>query len=139
MSTVVVGTIQSNSTSPPTFNNTGGTQIGTLCRAWVNFNGTTNTGGFCTIRSSFNVTTVADNGTGDYTVNFTTAMPDANYSTVCTVTPTGTLSQSVGVAEENSVNRSKTTTSVPVSAQLVNTGTSAQGFDSTSFSVAIFR
>lgn len=52
------------------------------CRAWVNFNGTTNTGGFCTIRASGNVTSVADNGTGDYTVNFTTAMPDANYAVV---------------------------------------------------------
>lgn len=50
------------------------------CRAWVNFDGTTNTGGFCTIRGSGNVTSVADNGTGDYTVNFTTAMPDANYA-----------------------------------------------------------
>jgi hypothetical protein len=56
------------------------------CRAWVNFNGTTNTGGFCTIRGSGNVTTVADNGTGDYTINFTTAMPDANYSAVGNVT-----------------------------------------------------
>jgi hypothetical protein len=56
------------------------------CRAWVNFNGTTNTGGFCTIRGSGNVTTVADNGTGEYTVNFTTAMPDTNYSAVGNVT-----------------------------------------------------
>jgi len=56
------------------------------CRAWVNFNGTTNTGGFCTIRGSGNVTTVADNGTGDYTINFTTAMPDTNYSAVGNVT-----------------------------------------------------
>jgi hypothetical protein len=54
------------------------------CRAWVNFNGTTNVGGFCTIRGSGNVTSVADNGTGDYTVNFTNAMPDANYSTQVT-------------------------------------------------------
>ena len=52
------------------------------CRAWVNFDGTTNTGGFCTIRGSGNVTSVADNGTGDYTVNFSTAMPDANYNFV---------------------------------------------------------
>ena len=52
------------------------------CRAWVNFDGTTNTGGFCTIRASGNVTSVADNGTGNYTVNFTNAMPDANYSAV---------------------------------------------------------
>jgi hypothetical protein len=50
------------------------------CRAWVNFNGTTNVGGFCTIRASGNVSSVADNGTGDYTINFATAMPDANYA-----------------------------------------------------------
>ena len=45
-------------------------------RAWVNFNGT----GTVAIRASGNVTSITDNGTGDYTVNFTTAMPDANYS-----------------------------------------------------------
>lgn len=49
------------------------------CRAWVNFDGTTNTAGFCTIRDSGNVSTVADNGTGDYIVNFETAMPDNDY------------------------------------------------------------
>jgi hypothetical protein len=46
------------------------------CRAWVNFNGT----GTVAIRASGNVTSITDNGTGDYTVNFTTAMTDANYS-----------------------------------------------------------
>jgi hypothetical protein len=45
------------------------------CRAWVNFNGT----GTVAIRASGNVTSITDNGTGDYTVNFTNAMPDANY------------------------------------------------------------
>ena len=45
------------------------------CRAWVNFNGT----GTVAIRASGNVTSITDNGVGDYTVNFTTAMPDANY------------------------------------------------------------
>ena len=49
-------------------------------KAWVNFNGTTNTGGNCTIRADFNVSTVADNGTGTYTVNFATAMTDADYT-----------------------------------------------------------
>ena len=48
-----------------------------MCRAWVNFNGTTSPG---TIRGSGNVTSITKNGTGDYTVNFTTAMSDANYS-----------------------------------------------------------
>ena len=45
-------------------------------RAWVNFNGTSTVA----IRASGNVSSITDNGTGDYTVNFTTAMPDANYS-----------------------------------------------------------
>lgn len=49
-------------------------------KAWVNFNGT----GTVAIRTSFNVTSITDNGVGDYTVNFTTAMADANYSTLLT-------------------------------------------------------
>lgn len=46
------------------------------CRAWVNFNGT----GTVAIRASGNVTSITDNGVGNYTVNLTTAMPDANYA-----------------------------------------------------------
>jgi hypothetical protein len=46
-----------------------------VAKAWVNFNGT----GTVAIRSSFNVSSITDNGAGDYTVNFTTAMPNANY------------------------------------------------------------
>ena len=73
--TIVVDTIQSSTALPPTIQNTSAVEIGTFCRAWVNFNGT----GTVAIRASFNVTSITDNGTGDYTVNFTTAMPDANY------------------------------------------------------------
>jgi hypothetical protein len=47
-------------------------------RAWVNFNGT----GTVAIRASYNVTSITDNGTGDYTLNFTTALPDVNYAAV---------------------------------------------------------
>lgn len=47
-----------------------------LCKAWVNFNGT----GTVAIRAAFNVSSIQDNGVGDYTVNFTNALPDANYS-----------------------------------------------------------
>jgi len=47
-----------------------------FCRAWVNFNGT----GTVAIRASGNVSSITDNNTGDYTVNFTTALPDADYS-----------------------------------------------------------
>lgn len=47
-----------------------------LCKAWVNFNGA----GTVAIRAAFNVSSIQDNGSGDYTVNFTNAMPDVNYS-----------------------------------------------------------
>jgi hypothetical protein len=46
-----------------------------IAKAWVNFNGTSTVA----IRDSFNVSSITDNGTGDYTINFTTAMPNANY------------------------------------------------------------
>lgn len=64
MSTLRVNAIQ----------NTSGVQL-YLARAWVNFDGTTGT-----IRASGNVSSITRNGTGDYTVNFTNAMPDANYA-----------------------------------------------------------
>jgi hypothetical protein len=47
-----------------------------LCRAWVNFNGVSG----ASIRASGNVSSVTRNGTGDYTMSFTTAMPDADYA-----------------------------------------------------------
>ena len=50
------------------------------CRAWVNFNGT----GTVAIRASGNVSSITDNGTGDYTVNFTTALVDVNYVAIGT-------------------------------------------------------
>jgi hypothetical protein len=59
------------------FNATGSAPL-FACRAWVNFNGT----GTVAIRASGNVSSITDNGTGDYTVNFTNAMPDANYNAV---------------------------------------------------------
>ena len=51
-----------------------------MARAWVNFTGT----GTVTINASGNVTSITDNSTGNYTVNLTTAISDANYSAVFT-------------------------------------------------------
>lgn len=51
------------------------TVVAGSAKAWVNFNGT----GTVAIRDSFNVDSITDNGTGNYTVNFTNAMPDTNY------------------------------------------------------------
>jgi hypothetical protein len=61
-----------------TYAKIGTTEQSRLCAAWVNFNGT----GTVAIRASYNVSSITDNGTGDYTVNFTTALPDANYAAV---------------------------------------------------------
>jgi len=59
------------------FNATGSAPV-YACRAWVNFDGT----GTVSIRESGNVSSITDNGTGDYTVNFSNAMPDTNYTPV---------------------------------------------------------
>lgn len=69
-------TLKSTTADPPAIQNSSGTEIGTFCRAWVNFNGT----GTVAIRASFNVSSITDNGTGDYTVNFTSSMQDENYA-----------------------------------------------------------
>ena len=57
----------------------GSAEASGLAKAWVNFNGT----GTVAIRASYNVSSITDNGTGDYTVNFTTALADTNFVSVC--------------------------------------------------------
>ena len=56
------------------------------CRAWVNFNGT----GTVAITGSGNVSSLQDVGVGNYRINFTTAMPDANYALACIIGNNGT-------------------------------------------------
>jgi len=75
------------------------------CRAWVNFNGS----GTVAIRASGNVSSITDNGTGDYTVNFTISMPDANYA----VAGAGHFSTAT-YARQLQVKDTPTTTSVRV-------------------------
>jgi hypothetical protein len=65
---------------------------GNAVKAWVNFNGT----GTVAIRASYNVTSITDNGTGDYTINFTTAMVDANYDSHCNASTPG-VANGIGV------------------------------------------
>ena len=61
---------------PDTLSTATGSAPSYSARAWVNFNGS----GTVAIRDSGNVSSITDNGTGDFTVNLTTAMPDVNYS-----------------------------------------------------------
>ena len=88
MSTLKVDTIRDNGSGfndVVTFANSGGTENARLCRAFVNFDGT----GAVAIRANFNVNSITDNGTGDYTVNFANAMSDANYCIIGSVSLPG--------------------------------------------------
>ena len=101
------------------------------CRAWVNFNGT----GTVAIRASGNVSSITDNGTGDYTVNFTTAMPDGNYSVATSSShPERPLRTGISASSASGI----TTSSVRLQ-QYYGTGGAALGQDVAFVGVAIFR
>ena len=75
MSTLAVGTIKSVSSAAPVFQNTSGTEKGQLAKAWISFDGE----GTIAINDSFNISSIADNATGVYTVTLSNAMANANY------------------------------------------------------------
>lgn len=100
-------------------------------RAFVNFNGT----GTPSIRASGNVASVARNGTGDYTITFTTAMPDANYAVTGSARLGSTSTR--GIAFEVAPNVALSTSSVRVRTVAVNTDPAPT--DCTDVYVAIFR
>lgn len=84
--TMVASVIKNDATTPPQFQNSAGTQIGTLCRAWVSFAPAAT----ATVNASFNVSSVTYNGASDYTINFTNAFSDALYAPIVNVgTPGG--------------------------------------------------
>jgi hypothetical protein len=107
--------------------NASGTAPIYACRAWVNFNGT----GTVAIRASGNVSSITDNGTGDYTVNFTTAMPDADYVVVVSSGSNTTAP----IAFPADATTARTTTAV----RIRTTSTAFALTDSAFVSVAIFR
>ena len=125
--TLALDTLQSSTTGVPTqFQDGSGTQIGTLCRAWVNFNGVTT----ATIRASFNVSSVVRNGAGDYTINFTNALADANYDFA--------LSTS-GSDSNRRITCSESTVPTPSAIRVVVGYNTSTLVDATFNSVAIFR
>jgi|DEB0MinimDraft_6_1074348.scaffolds.fasta_scaffold07042_9 hypothetical protein len=101
------------------------------CRAWVNFNGT----GTVAIRASGNVSSITDNGTGDYTVNFATAMPDTNYASVCgSSTLSGAaLNYSFGPVDPS------LTAPTTTSRRFVRESSSGSASDPANAEIAIFR
>lgn len=121
---VNIDTIQSSTAgTPPQFNDGNGTQTGTLCRAWVNFNGT----GTVAIRASFNVSSITDNGTGDYTVNFTNAMPDTNYAAT------------IGVYQSGVVTITHIYPSTTTGTKVITFNASGSQSDFTNIAVSVFR
>ena len=102
--------------------------VTTNALAWVNFNGT----GTVAIRSSYNVSSITDNGTGDYTVNFTTALSDVNYVIVGATINNGQM----GVQIAGTYNGSPTT--YTTSAVRINTTQANTYYDCTIVNVAIF-
>ena len=76
MSTLSVATVKSISSAAPVFKNSSDTEVGRVVRTWCRFNGT----GTVAINDSFNCSSITDNGTGNYRVNFTNAFANSNYA-----------------------------------------------------------
>jgi hypothetical protein len=131
------GTLPDQSGNSGEFLTTDGTDaswaaIPTEVKAWVNFDGT----GTVAIRASFNVSSITDNGTGDYTLNFTTAMVDANYSVALS---TGDNVLGDGVAKVLASNSTSAPTTMTTTALRIAFGNISSAYDVFIFSVAIFR
>uniref|UniRef100_UPI0040476853 hypothetical protein n=1 Tax=Shewanella sp. TaxID=50422 RepID=UPI0040476853 len=112
---------------------------GAAMKAWVNFNGT----GTVAIRAQYNVSSITDNGTGDYTVNFTTAMADVNYTTVLTCAgnrnATDQMLSNVGTNGNANANNPELYSTTQVRIRSGNTTATFTNVDVTYFGVAIFR
>lgn len=124
MSTLRVNTLQTQA----------GVEVYTA-KAWVNFNGT----GTVAIRASGNVSSITDNGTGDYTVNFTVAMADANYSIAANSDTTNSSGPQSIVINYSTVSNNKVTPTASafrLACMVMSTGA---GFDNPYINASVFR
>ena len=109
-----------------------------MCRAWANFDGTAASP--ITARASANISSITKASTSDYTMNFTTAMADANYSIVAVVSPlvgyTG-----INVLQLNSARASTTIVAPTTSAFVLSVVNASSGLAAASgyVNVAVFR
>lgn len=126
------GTLATSASTLAQFNASGSAPV-FASRAWVNFNGT----GTVAIRASGNVSSITRNGTGDYTVNFTTAMPDADYavSHAFSRDPDG-FTGNIATNNATGTNVSPTTSAIRV---VTNGGAGLGGKDVSFVNVAVFR
>lgn len=135
---VITGTDTARAVTPASMKaglNASGTAPTYACRAWVNFNGVTASFG---INASGNVSSVTDSGDGRYSINFTTALPDANY-VVCG----GANTTSVPTADEKTATvglTRRTATPLSTTAALISVMNDLGGASESSIiTVAIFR
>lgn len=103
------------------------------CRAFVNFNGT----GAVAIRAGGNVSSITDNGVGDYTINFTTAMPHANYCAVMSCGDDNAGNSGLRVANALN-NAARSVSSIRVGVSVVSSSSDRNSADDSSVSVSIF-
>ena len=117
MSTLAVATIKSVSSAAPVFQNTSGTEIGQLVKMWINFNGT----GTIAIQDSLNVTSITDDGTGLYTITFSSAFSNTNYCIL-----TGQAAKITDDTDNRYISRclDRSTSNMQVSHDFVENGTS---------------
>jgi hypothetical protein len=107
----------------------GTTEQSQVCKAWVNFNGTTVTPS--TIRASYNVSSITRTSQGNYTVNLTASLVDANAAVIATTAAIGFLSPTVTYT-------SATASSCSVTVQGTNAGSGVYA-DAATVCVAVFR
>ena len=145
MSTLKTGTVQNNTgTGAPLFKNNAGTEIGQLAKAWVTFDGSFGTSPFTEdnggVRDSFNVTSVTDNGTGDYTINFTNSFANNDYALV-TNQRLDTNGGAPNIVHTGNEHDDNTTTSAKIVCGTGNqnaAGNSGSASDCTSIHVVVF-
>ena len=128
MSTLRVNTLQNAA-------GTGQPAMSGAAKAWVNFNGT----GTVAIRAAFNVTSITDNGTGDYTVNFTNALEDANYAAVITTNRSSVNTTLVNISRIADELSAPTVSSVRIAQGVPNSSRVLQREDASFIMVSIFR
>lgn len=124
MSTLKVDTLQT----------TAGVEV-YAAKAWVNFNGT----GTVAIRASGNVTSITDNGTGDYRVNLASAQPDANFSAVAQSGCGPGLGASTGLYLIEYLGASNAMTKTTTSFRVATLNVSGNNTDAPSISAAAIR
>ena len=114
----MAGTLTLSTLSDGTNSTSATNAIQGSAKAWVNFDGTSGTR-----RASYNVSSVTRNASGDYTINFTNAFSDTNYSATSMArwgAGNGTQMRVIGIYPSSTVASVMTTTSLRVNSAYVN-------------------